>query len=116
VYSFAEPTLLASSIIPVVDPCVPGGKGFVNAINPFTGARLGLGFFDVNGNGNFTDDTINTVLVSSIDLSVGMPSEPVVVGDRLVVGGSSGDIKDIKINLGIVPNKGRISWREILQD
>jgi type IV pilus assembly protein PilY1 len=55
-------------------------------------------------------------LVSSIDLSVGMPSEPVVVGDRLVVGGSSGDIKDIKINLGIAPNKGRISWREILQD
>jgi type IV pilus assembly protein PilY1 len=117
VYSFAEPTLLASSIIPVVDPCVPGGKGYVNAINPFTGARLGLGFFDVNGNGIFTDDKINDEnnnLVSSIDLSVGMPSEPVVVGDRLVVGGSSGEIKDIKINLGIVP--GRISWREILQD
>jgi type IV pilus assembly protein PilY1 len=116
VYRFAEPTLLASSIIPVVDPCVPGGKGFVNAINPFTGARLGLGFFDVNGNGIFTDDTVNSVLVSSIDLSVGMPSEPVVVGDRLVVGGSSGEIKDIKINLGVQPNKGRISWREIMQD
>ena len=116
VYNLAEPTLIASSIIPLVDPCVPGGRGYVNAINPFTGARLSLGFFDVNGTGVFTDDKIGDNYVGSVDLGVGMPSEPVLVGDRLVVGGSSGDIEDILINLGVSPNKGRISWREIVRD
>jgi type IV pilus assembly protein PilY1 len=116
VYNLAEPTLIASSIIPVVDPCVPGGRGYINAINPFTGARLNLGFFDVNGTSIFTDDKIGDNLIGAVDLGVGMPSEPVLIGDRLVVGGSSGEIKDIKINLGVTPNKGRISWREIVQD
>ncbi|QPK64186.1 hypothetical protein IVG45_04210 [Methylomonas sp. LL1] len=116
VYQFAEPTLIASSIIPVIDPCIPGGRGYLNAVNPWTGARLAIGFFDVNGNSQFTDDKLNDNLIGSVDLGVGMPSEAVVVGDRLVVGGSAGLIEDIKINTGIVPNKGRISWRELISD
>ena len=116
VYKLAEATLIASSIIPVVDPCLPGGNGYVNAISPYTGARLTLGFFDVNGNGSFTDDKLNDNVIGSIDLGVNMPSEPVIIGNRLVVGGTSGDIKDIGINLGSPVNKGRISWREIVRD
>jgi type IV pilus assembly protein PilY1 len=44
-----------------------------------------------------------------------MPGEPTIVGNWLVVGGSSGEIADIPINIG---NKrlGRLSWREILGD
>ena len=113
VYRLAESVLLASSIIPVVDPCVPGGKGYINAISPYTGARLGLGFFDLNKNGNFTDDKLDGVNIGSIDMGVGMPSEPVIIGNRLVVGGSSGGIGEELINLG--GGSRRISWREIIQ-
>lgn len=114
-YKLAEPTLIASSIIPVVDPYVPGGNGYVNAIHPFTGARLTLGFFDVNDNNDFSDDTLSGHFIGGVDLSVGMPSEPVVVGDRLVVGGSKGTVEDVRIN-GISFLRGRISWREIVME
>lgn len=113
VYALAEPTLIASSIIPVVDPCVPGGKGYVNAISPFTGARLGKGFFDLNRNGNFNDDKLASINIGAIDFDVGMPSESVLIGNLLVVCGSSGECKEVPINLGA--GGSRISWREIFK-
>jgi type IV pilus assembly protein PilY1 len=115
-YKLAEPVLIASSVIPVVDECVPGGNGYLNAINPFTGARLTKPFFDVSDNGVFTDDVVNGNYVSSIDLGVGKPGEAIIIGNRLVVGGSKALIKDVRINTGVVPIKGRLSWREILLD
>ena len=45
-------------------------------------------------------------VAGSVDLGVAMPSEPVVVGSRLIVGGSSGKIEDIGINLGTPARKG----------
>jgi len=120
VYNLAQPTLIASSIIPVVDPCIPGGKGYINAINPFNGARLSLGFFDVNGSGDFADDTIKIgvtdSLVSSIRLVGGMPGEASIMDGLLAVGDSNKEIGDIDVNTGISPTKGRISWREIVND
>lgn len=113
VYALAEPTLIASSIIPVVDPCVPGGKGYVNAISPFTGARLGKGFFDLNKNGNFNDDKLASINIGAIDFDVGMPSESVLIGNLLVVCGSSGECDDVPINLGA--GGSRISWRELFK-
>jgi len=108
-----KPTLIASSIIPVVDPCVPGGNGFINAIDPFSGARLSLPIFDVNNNGDFTDDKLNGKFISSFDPGVGMPGEAKVVGDRLVVGGSDGSMTSVRVNIG-TKRTGRISWREIV--
>jgi len=113
VYNLAEPTLLASSIIPVIDPCVPGGKGYGNTISPFTGARLGKGFFDLNRNGNFTDDKLNGINIGAIDFDVAMPSEMVLVGNFLIVCGSSGECEYVPINLGA--GGSRISWREIFK-
>ncbi|GLW61559.1 hypothetical protein Hthe01_19080 [Hydrogenophilus thermoluteolus] len=113
-FTGAEPVLIASSIIPKSDPCLPGGDGFVNAINPFTGGRLTYGFFDLNDNKDFSDDTLNDKPIGGVDLGVGMPSEPVIVGDRLVVGGSKGTVESVRINVGVQPFKGRISWREII--
>ena len=113
-YKLAEPTLIASSIIPVVDPCVPGGTGYVNAINPFTGGSLKLPFFDLNRNADYSDDMLGNKVIGSVDVGVGMPSAPVLVGDELVVGGSSGETKSLKINPGAPPLRGRISWREII--
>jgi len=116
VYKMAQPTLIASSIIPTVNPCSPGGSGYINAIDPFTGARLSQGFFDVNGSSVFTDDKLSGNYIGGVDLGVGMPSEPVIVGNRLVVGGSSGNLKDILVNAGGTHLKGRISWREIIRN
>ncbi len=116
IFRLAEPTLLVSSIIPVVDECTPGGNGYLNAINPYTGARLGQHFFDVNDNGSFVDDLLNGAYIGSIDLGVGMPGEAILIGNRLAVGGSKGTVEDIRIYRPGGPLRGRLTWREIVRD
>ncbi|MGE0098540.1 MAG: pilus assembly protein [Hydrogenophaga sp.] len=116
IFRLAEPTLLVSSIIPVVDDCTPGGNGYLNAINPYTGGRLTKPFFDVNDNGQFVDDLLGGAYIGSIDLGVGMPGEAILVGNRLAVGGSKGTVEDIRVNTGAIPIKGRLTWREIIRD
>jgi type IV pilus assembly protein PilY1 len=115
IYNLFKPVLIASSIIPIVnDPCVPGGKGFINTIDPFTGARLGTGIIDVNNNSSFDDDKYDDIFISSIDVNVAMPSEPVLINDRLVVGGTSSEIASVKVKLGSNTHGRRLSWRELL--
>ena len=113
--------LLASSAIPGVDNiCSPSGSGFVNVIDPFTGGNVPKIFFDLNNDKKQTDaDRIdptdpNSKAVSSIDFGIGMPGEPLIVGDQLIVGGSTGGVGGI----GIFPAfpQGRISWHEIKRD
>ncbi|MDO9434345.1 pilus assembly protein [Hydrogenophaga sp.] len=116
IFRLAEPTLVASTLIPVVDVCTPGGNGYLNAVNPYTGARLTKPFFDVNDNGQFTDDLLSGNYIGSIDLGVGMPGEAILVGRRLVVGGSKGTVDDVKVNTPTLPVKGRLTWREIVRD
>lgn len=118
VYQLAEPTLLASSVIPVDDVCKPTGRGFLNAVNPYTGGRLVNPLFDFDDDGGFTDDTFpDGDYAGSIDLGVGKPGEPILIGDRLVVGGSEGKVEDVRVNLGGGGSsfRGRISWREIVR-
>lgn len=115
-FKLAEPVLLASSLIPTTDACEPGGRGYLNAINAFTGARLTKPFFDVDDDGSFTDDVLGSAYVGSVDLGVGKPGEAILIGNRLAVGGSQGIIEDIRVNRGITPVKGRLSWREIVRD
>jgi type IV pilus assembly protein PilY1 len=120
-YKLAVNVLVASSIIPSgSDPCIPGGTGYVNALNPFTGGSLGVGILDVNNNKNYKDDVLSGLFIGSVDLGVGLPSRPTLIGNRLVVGGTNPDdknpISDVGVNLGFAPVKGRISWREIIKD
>jgi type IV pilus assembly protein PilY1 len=115
-FKLAEPVLLASSLIPTADACEPGGRGYLNAINAFTGARLTKPFFDVDDDGSFTDDVFSGAYVGSVDLGVGKPGEAILIGNRLAVGGSQGIIEDIRVNRGITPVRGRLSWREIVRD
>lgn len=117
-YKLADPTLVASSVIPVEDACEPGGRGYLNAVNPFTGGRLSNPFYDINNDGDFdAEDTLNGAYPGSIDLGIGKPGEPVLIGNRLVVGGSEGKVKDVRINPGASTGTagGRISWREIVR-
>ncbi|MGK0674478.1 MAG: PilC/PilY family type IV pilus protein [Halothiobacillaceae bacterium] len=110
-----NPVLLASSRIPEGDSCTPGGRGYLNAIDPFTGANLGFVFFDVNNDGKFdTADQRNNEPIASIDLGLGMPTDPVCIGDQCFVSGSTGNLGHIRINLGGATTPRRIGWREIV--
>ncbi|MBT3066087.1 pilus assembly protein [Rhodoferax sp. U11-2br] len=118
-YKFAVPALVASSIIPATgDPCIPGGSGYLNVINPFNGAATSLGILDVDENKSFKNDVVSGYVIGSIDLGVGLLSRVTLVGNRLVVGGTdpNNPVEDIPPNFGVTPLKGRISWREIITD
>jgi len=115
-YPWIVPTLVVSSFQPVADPCQPGGRGFINAIDPFTGARLGSTVFDINDNNDFTDDMLDGEVVGSLDLELGQLSQPIAIGQRLVVGAGDGSIGSIRINQGAEPIRGRIYWRQILTE
>jgi type IV pilus assembly protein PilY1 len=115
-FRLAEPVLLFSSIIPVSNLCTPGGRGYLNAIGAFTGARLTRPIFDINRTNGFTDDLLNGVFIGSLDLGVGMPGEATLVGRFGILGGTSGGIGQTVLNLGVTPVTGRMSWREIVRD
>lgn len=121
--------LIASSIIPQSSDCDVSGKGFVNAIDMFTGGAVTSPFFDANGDGslNYTTTTNGQttqgdslghnneqIAIGSIDLGVGMPTDPSVLDNLVIVGGSKGTTGSVKIAKLI--SDGRISWREILKD
>ena len=114
-----KPALVASSIIPEVgNPCIPGGTGYINVISPFNGASMTSGIFDVNDNKNYSDDLLSGQFIGSIDLGVGMPSRPTLIGNQLVVGGTkpTKPIASVRVNAGVSKLVGRISWREIVRD
>jgi type IV pilus assembly protein PilY1 len=118
-YKLADPTLLFSSTYPVSDVCLPGGSGYINAINAFTGGRLANPFFDLDGDGDFAEHTLNGVAVGSVQVgsTIGKPGEVLLVGSQIILGGS--EVKApvrIKINTGIFPLTGRITWREIVRN
>lgn len=117
-FRLAEPTLIWSSIIPEsVDQCVPGGRGYVNAVNPFTCARLAKPFFDLNDSGSFNDDALSGgAYASSVQTTGGLPGEAIIVGNRLVAGQTGAPPFNIRINTGATPLRGRLSWREIVRD
>ena len=109
----------ASMIPPTGETCEAGGRGYINAIDAFTGTSTKEAYFDANNNGDFTDDTIGSgsseVPIGSVDLGVGMPTLPTIIDNLLVVGGSTGSMGEIKVNPQGAGAR-RISWREILRD
>ncbi|TXH65819.1 MAG: pilus assembly protein [Lysobacteraceae bacterium] len=108
--------LVAPSIIPSTsNPCFPG-RGYINAVDAFTGTSVTAGFFDANGNGNFTDDTLGAgqTPIGSIDLGVGMVTDPAVLDKLIIAGGSLARTGSVGIENPSAP--GRISWREVLRN
>ena len=107
--------LIAPSIIPSTsNPCYPG-RGYINAIDAFTGTALATSLFDVNGNGTFGDsgDQIGTTSTGSVDPGVGMVTNPALMSDAYVVGGSNGTLARGPLDPSLYG--GRISWREIIR-
>ncbi|MGV8931272.1 MAG: pilus assembly protein [Luteimonas sp.] len=106
--------LVVASIIPVADACQSDGKGYVNAMDAFTGTSLGTSFFDLPGDDTLTDRSGNKLPIGSVDLGVGMGTMPNLMRGRLTQGGSTGGKKDVKIT--DPRNTGRVSWREVIRD
>ena len=107
--------LIAASIIPSTsNPCLPG-RGYINAIDAFTGTSLKAGLFDANRDGVFGNDTLGAgnTAVGSIDLGVGMVTDPALLDKLLVAGGSLATLASTPLDPALYG--GRISWREIIR-
>ena len=107
--------LVMSSVVPLASACDPDGRGYLNALDAFTGTSSEPSLFDLNGNGNFYDDTIgdgdSKLPVGSVDLGVGMPTLADLLRGLAVVGGSKGETGSVPIRE--TRNVGRVSWREV---
>lgn len=120
--------LITSSILPSSNPCLPGGSGYLNALDAFTGTSLDSSFFDIDMDGSFDDEVIvtgsgstsRTTPVGSLSLS-GMGT----MGNLFTGGGGGGggliclNISDASIEcerIRELRKTGRVSWREIIRD
>ena len=116
-HKFFGSVLTASSMIPRDDTCNPGGDGYINAIDPFTGGSVKSIFFDVDNNQIFDGrDRLGTAQmpVGSVRPNINIPSDALLIGNRLISSGTSGQLKSLSINNPI--RNGRISWREVVSN
>ncbi|WP_267106939.1 pilus assembly protein [Xanthomonas sacchari] len=97
------------------DVCSPSGKGFVMAINPFTGGRLSQSFFDLDGSGgSSTGDTLNGAPVSGIGLN-SSPNSPIFIGNQMQIALDNASTTTLGTNSSALSMK-RVSWRELLRN
>lgn len=95
--------------------CDPSGRGWVMAINPFTGGRLNSTFFDLNNDGNFNNsDLSDGEVVSGLGLPSG-PNNPIFVGNVMLTNMDSAETNIIKTNSSVLA-PARVSWREVVGD
>jgi len=110
--------LVTASMIPTGNACDADGRGYINALDAFTGTSASASYFDLNGNGTTGDDTVsvgqNAVPVGSVDLGVGMPTLPNLQRGLLSGSGSAGS--NVKSLATLRPRWERTSWREIRGD
>jgi type IV pilus assembly protein PilY1 len=112
-------TLIFTTIIPTSDGCQSDGTGWVNALDAFTGTSSATSYFDLDGSGTTTDDTVSktsggtttTVAVGSVALGVGMLSSAVLYNGQLTACGSSGECGTVDTDK---LKSARTSWREVL--
>jgi type IV pilus assembly protein PilY1 len=116
---FQGSLLLGTTRIPVAtDPCNPSGRGWIMAINPFTGTNPTPNFFDVNGDGKVDSSdsiTVGGKTYNSAGLGfVSTPNNPIFVGKNMYVNTDSNDLGIQKrATSGNSGNPIRVSWREL---
>lgn len=115
---FQGPILVGTTRIPDgSDPCNPSGRGFIMAIDPFTGARLPQTFFDFTLDGSFNDaDKLmvngQLVVVSGIGFSAS-PNSPIFIEKVMQVSLDDGSTRTVGTQ-GTGTDAVRQSWREIV--
>jgi type IV pilus assembly protein PilY1 len=109
--------LVGASLIPdTSDPCAPGGRGWVMALDPFTGTNPQEVFFDLNNDGAFNNgDRVkvgnSTVAGGGIGFGslIGLPA----FTNATMFNNLNGLIETTHINPA-GSKGGRVSWREIV--
>ncbi|BBD80426.1 pilus assembly protein [Aerosticca soli] len=108
--------LIGTTRIPkAADACNPSGKGWIMAIDPFTGTNPSAVFFDLNGSGNVdTGDLINDKPAAGIGFA-SLPNNPIFVGSHMLVSFDNGT--NTSVNTFSPPTVSalqRVSWRELI--
>ena len=113
--------LIFSSIVPplasTVNSCDAGGSGYVNALDAFSGTSLTKPFFNDLDVLTIKDKDGNELPIGSLPINAGMPTAPIIIGNQLVVGDSSGGTPtSMDVNAPGGSATRRVSWRELLND
>lgn len=105
--------LIVASTVPTSDFCSPSSDGWVMAIDPFTGGRLKVPYFDLSKDKKFDDDDSVKDPVTSEDVVPSGVKFTGMQGDILIVEeeGYVDTLKSIGLNTGAIA--GRVSWREM---
>ncbi len=116
---FQGKALIGTSRVPLSgDACSPSGKGFVMAINPFSGARLDATFFDASNDGLFNESDMVCTSGTCVPVSglgfASSPNNPISVENYLYVGLDNGATETIKTQ-GSSVQAERLTWRELFQ-
>lgn len=115
---FQGSLLIGTSRIPqATDACNPSGRGWIMALDPFTGTNPAAAFFDINGDGKF--NTSDMITVNGKSYPAGglgfnsLPNNPIFVGNTMLVSFDNGSTSNTSTS-GSVGALQRVSWREIL--
>jgi type IV pilus assembly protein PilY1 len=128
---FQGESIVGTSRIPdSTDACLPTGRGFIMAINPFTGGRLKQTFFDTNRDGVFDDNdklpsdgstdtngdgVVNEDDVNPIVSGLGTDSSannPIFIENNMCFTKDDGTVDCVRTQ-GSNAEARRASWREI---
>ncbi|OOG50294.1 PilC/PilY family type IV pilus protein [Rhodanobacter sp. C01] len=106
--------LLGTTRIPqATDPCNPSGRGWIMALDPFTGTNPTANFFDRNGDGVVdASDSLGDTPAAGIGFS-SLPNNPIFVGSTMLTSFDNGSTSSIKTSSSTAGTK-RVSWRELI--
>ncbi|KZC19786.1 MULTISPECIES: pilus assembly protein [Rhodanobacter] len=111
--------LLATTRIPqATDLCNPSGRGWIMAVDPFTGTNPKSSFFDLNGDGLINQPAdyimVNGVAVATSGMGFNsLPNNPIFMGGSMLVSFDNGSATSIKTS-GTSGTLQRVSWRELI--
>jgi type IV pilus assembly protein PilY1 len=111
--------LLATTRIPqATDLCNPSGRGWIMAVDPFTGTNPKSSFFDLNGDGQINQPAdyimVNGVAVATSGMGFNsLPNNPIFMGGSMLVSFDNGSATSIKTS-GTSGTLQRVSWRELI--
>jgi type IV pilus assembly protein PilY1 len=114
---FSNGLLNGTSLIPdTSDPCAPGGRGWVMALDPFTGTNPSNNFFDMNGDGVFNDldkVSVNGSLVPAGGIGFSSLTGSAAFAGNVMLVNQNGVLSSRQLQ----PQSntpGRVSWRELI--
>jgi type IV pilus assembly protein PilY1 len=106
--------LLGTTRIPLAsDSCNPSGRGWIMALDPFTGTNPSANFFDLNGDGKVdSSDSVNGKPAAGIGFT-SLPNNPIFVGSTMLTSFDNGSTSSIQTS-NSTSGTQRVSWRELV--